>query len=662
MGDRIRIGVDTGGTFTDLVALDADRLRHAKVLSTPADPSRAIAEGIRRLGYDSADCDIVHGSTVGTNAVLEGKGAPVAFVASSGFSDLLTLGRQERREVYALAQPEQAPPVPPERCFEVATRIAADGTLLEGADDAELDELTAKILASGVDAVAVNLLFSWLRPEAEGRIGDRLGADCFVSLSSEVLPEPREYERGVATWLNASVGPVMSGYLERLGAALPGARIAVMQSDGLTVAAAEAGRLAVRLLLSGPAGGLAAARFVGRETGDDALMTLDMGGTSTDVALLPGDARGKIPLTRETRVGPWPVPIPAVDMHTIGAGGGSIARVDAGGMLLVGPESAGADPGPACYGRGGRDATVTDAHVLLGRIPAGSRLGGELELDRGAAEAALQALGDALSLDAQAAAEGVIRVANEHMARALRVISVERGHDPREHALMCFGGAGGLHACELAELLGMTRVVIPAAGGVLSALGMLVSPPGRHRSQAWGVLLDEAERDELETRFDALRTLGLQELEREGVDPADVRVERYLDLRYRGQDSPLTVAAGTLEGAGEAFHAAHESAYGHRLPNPIEIAGLGIALRGPPAMETREAAAADERRDEPGRGSGEVAGLGTVPVWERAGLRSGRRLAGPAIVTEPLATAWVAPGWTARADQHGHLVLTREGG
>ncbi|HSM68493.1 MAG TPA: hydantoinase/oxoprolinase family protein, partial [Xanthomonadales bacterium] len=475
-------GIDTGGTFTDFVILAGGRIRHCKVLSTPDDPSRAIREGLDRLGVGDEAMRVVHGTTVGTNAVLEGKGARVAYVTSVGFADVLTLGRQNREQVYRLRQPPVAPPVEPDLCLEVSTRAAADGSLLARAGEDELAELAARLEALEPEAVAVNLLFSFLCPEEEQRIAEALGQRWFTSLSSRVLPEVREYERGIATWLDASVGPVMARYLGRLAERLPRARISVMQSAGTTITAAQAQAQsqAVRLLLSGPAGGLAAALLVGRVCGTRKLLSFDMGGTSTDVSLLDGE----IPLCSANAIGRWPLAVPSVDIHSIGAGGGSIARVDRGGMLLVGPESAGATPGPACYGQGGEDATVTDANLVLGRIPGDTLLGGYLPLDGQAAAAALERLGSDLGCDREEAARGVIRLANEHMARALRVMSVERGHDPRDYALFSFGGAGGLHACELADLLDMPEVIVPAAGGVLSALGMLASEPGRDLSRA----------------------------------------------------------------------------------------------------------------------------------------------------------------------------------
>ena len=651
------VGIDTGGTFTDLVVYAQGRMRHCKVLSTPADPSRAIAEGLRRLGLEDTPLHIVHGTTVGTNAVLEGKGARVAYVTSRGFADVLTLGRQERAAVYSLEQPVLKPPVAKELCLELGSRIAADGRVLESATPAELQALRRTLQQLGVESVAINLLFSFLRPEQEQRIAAALGEELFTSCSSEVLPEIREYERGIATWLNASVGPVIDRYLRQLAIRQPRARISVMQSSGTTVAADQAAAQAVRLLLSGPAGGLAAARALGAASGQARMLTLDMGGTSTDVALL----EGRIPLTSESRIGRWPLTISTVDIHTIGAGGGSIARVDEGGLLLVGPESAGAEPGPACYGQGGQAVTVTDANLFLGRIPGDTLLGGYLPLDAAAAQKVVGQLATRLGCSPLEAAQGVVRMANEHMARALRVISVERGHDPRDYGLLCFGGAGGLHACELAELLQVRKVTLPARAGVLSALGMLASEPGRELSSA--VLRDLASLDDaqLAEGFEQLQQLAAGQLAAEGIGAAEIRYRPRLELRYLGQSASIVLdfVAGQDHAAG--FNAAHEALSGHALERPVELVNLRLSARAAapldvlPRVRTRRTQPPEPRQQRLPAAAG-VNG-GTVPVYERADLRPARAITGPAIITEPVATAWLAPGWQAELDDWGNLQL-----
>ena len=468
------------------------------------------------------------------------------------------------------------------------------------------------------------------------------------------MPEIREYERGVATWLNASVGPIISRYLERLSERLPQSSVSVMQSSGTTIDASQASGHAVRLLLSGPAGGLAAARLAGEVTGHERLLTFDMGGTSTDVALL----NGAIPLSNECRVGDWPLALTSVDIHTIGAGGGSIARVDAGGLLLVGPESAGADPGPACYGQGGERPTVTDANLVLGRIPHDTLLGGYLPLHKDRAMAALDRLANDLGCDRLAAARGVIRLANEHMARALRVISVERGHDPRDYALFSFGGAGGLHACELAELLDIPRVILPARAGVLSAEGMLASEPGRDLSRA--VLAPASDLDDasLSGWFSELETEAAAQLSAEGVERESLTFSRRLELRYLGQSATMVLDFAPGRAHAEAFHEAHREASGHRLELPVELVNLRSCARSTALVNHIEPLLL--QASDPGDGQVYLADLkGAVPLLQRQGLASGFHIDGPAIVTEQAATSWIGPGWAMEVDTWGNLILER---
>jgi len=656
MNDITLVGIDTGGTFTDIVVLQqgvkADGMRHCKVLSDPSDPSGPIVEGLKRLGLESSQLQIIHGTTVGTNAVLEGKGARVAYVSSKGFSDVLTLGRQEREQVYQLQQPETRPPVAEELCLEVSTRITAEGGLLNAASDAELGRLIDQLAALDIESVAINLLFSFLRPQEELRIAEKLGAVWFVSCSSQVLPEVREYERGMATWLNASVGPVISSYLQRLQARLPRARIAVMQSAGTTIAADQAADQAVRLLLSGPAGGLAAARSIATQTGNPKLMSFDMGGTSTDVALF----NGEIPLTGQCRLGPWPLSIPSVDIHTIGAGGGSIARVDKAGMLLVGPESAGASPGPASYDRGGTQATVTDANLLLGRIPASTLLGGYMPLDVAAAKQVVSKLAKDMACDVLEAARGIVRLANEHMARALRVISVERGHDPADYALMCFGGAGGLHACDLAELLGMKRIIVPARSGVLSAMGMLVSEPGRESSQVVLEPLAALTDKVIGKRFQLLEADAAAQLADEGCESSSVIFRHRLELRYKGQSATISINWSAGENHETAFHEAHARASGLRLPHEVELVNIRLSARAPALLKS-----IDIQQNSEACTTGELIHMpelaSEVPMFHRSGLPCGVLMQGPLLITEAAATAWIKPGWVVKSDEWGNLLL-----
>ena len=677
------LGIDTGGTFTDFVLWHDGRMRVHKVLSTPAAPERAILQGIADLlpeflqhrvpdagavaagpgretdaGLDATGLRIVHGSTVATNAVLEGKGVRTAYITNRGLADLLSIGRQARAALYELQPQGRPPPVAPELCLETGGRLGADGRVVDPLTAGDLAALRESLSRQAPEAVAINLLFSYLDDAAERAIAEALPEGLFVSRSSQVLPLIGEYERGIATWLNARVGPIVAGYLDRLQAGLPGVRLSVMQSSGEAVAAAQTARQAVRLLLSGPAGGLVGAGFVGRAAGIARMLTFDMGGTSTDVALVDGAPR----LTTAGRIADWPVAVPMVDMHTIGAGGGSIARLDAGGALRVGPESAGADPGPACYGNGGREATVTDANLVLGRLRPEAFLGGRMRLDADAARQALQRLGAAMGLAGEDAAEraaiGVIDLANEHMARALRVISVQRGIDPRSAHLCSFGGAGGLHVCALADALGMTRALVPERAGVLSALGMLVAPPGRLLTRTWLGPLAARDDAEVVAALDALARQGSAALAAEGIDPASLAREESVDLRYRGQSYTLNLPWQGKAATAEAFTVLHRRRYGHDLDLPVELVNLRLRLTAPAhavSPPDAEVGSAEVRRvrvpgdDQP------------MPVLDRGavGFAGGGSLDGPALILDDVATTWLAPGWRADRDRAGNLRLSR---
>ncbi|MEN8175274.1 MAG: hydantoinase/oxoprolinase family protein, partial [Pseudomonadota bacterium] len=629
-----------------------------KVLSTPEAPERAILQGIADMGLDPQGLRVVHGSTVATNAVLEGKGVRTAFVTNRGFADLLTIGRQAREGLYDLQPEIPVPPVPPELCLETGGRLAATGEVIEPLSEVDLEVLRAELERLKPESVAVNLLFSYLDATAEQRIADRVPEEIFVSLSSTVLPEIREYERGMATWLNAYVGPLVEGYVRRLEAGLPGAHVSVIQSSGETVAAGQAASQAVRMLLSGPAGGLVGAGFVGELAGHRRLLTFDMGGTSTDVALIDGEPR----LTSEGIIGRYPVGVPMVDMHTIGAGGGSIAYLDAGGMLQVGPESAGADPGPACYGRGGSVPTVTDANLVLGRLRADAFLGGRMALDAVAARRAVGRLADVMGVTPEEAAAGIVIVANEHMAQALRAISVQRGEDAREYTLVSFGGAGGLHVCALADALEMRRAMVPIQAGVLSALGMLATRPGRQLSRTFPGILEELGEQAINSAFEALLADGRNALAAEGIgsgaDTGALTETLSLDLRYRGQSYTLNVPWSSPSAAHRDFEQRHEALYGHRLPMAVELVNLRAALLAPSVKPSLQILA--ERR--PGEPSAQIRVAGVeeaVQVFERENLAPGQVLRGPAIITETVSTTWLAPGWGCEIDELGNLIIMR---
>ena len=650
------LGVDTGGTFTDFVLLGEATPRIHKVLSTPAAPEEAILQGIREMGLEAAlragDLVIVHGTTVATNAALEGKGARTVLVTNEGLEDVLLIGRQNRPELYNLtpsATPTALAGTPVE---SLSARLGADGAPVTDLTDTEIDDLVARVRAHGPESVAVSLLFAYLDPDHEARLGRALeSAGLTVSLSSGVLPTRGEYERGMATWLNAWLAPRIHHYISRLRAHTAPSPLTIMQSNGGTVAAELAAGRAVNLLLSGPAGGLSAAHRLGGALGEDHLMTFDMGGTSTDVALLDGDIR----LTQSGHIGPYPVAVPMVDMHTIGAGGGSLARVDGAGLLHVGPQSAGADPGPACYGKGGLEPTVTDANLVLGRLQPEFALGGSLTLDRDAAEAAVARVARSLGLDTVSAARGIIELANEHMSQALRVISIQKGFDPADFQLVSFGGAGGLHVCALAENLGMRRAVMPIRAGVLSAEGLVYAPRKRELIQALPGGADAARVTALAADLDRR---GREELASEGVPDSDVVTEVTLDLCYQGQSSTLGLPwDGDPEAAETAFHRLHEHRYGHRLSLPVQRVNVSVRCQAPARPPSAAPLA---------RGAGAPAwharlpGLDTpVPVYRREALGAGQELHGPALVFEPVGTVYLAPGWQARVHSEGHLLMTR---
>ncbi len=649
------LGVDTGGTFTDFVCFDGCRLRVHKLLSTPAAPERAILQGIRDLGLEGQDFRLVHGSTVATNAVLEGKGVATAYIANRGLGDVLTIGRQARRELYNLQPAAIEPPVPEQCCLEVGGRLGADGSIVEPLTDVDIKFLLERLQLLGVRAVAINLLFSYLDDRFEQRIQAALPADLFVSCSSRILSEQGEYERGIATWLNAWVGPLVQGYLQRLQQAVAPSPVHVMQSSALTIDAQQAGQRAVNLLLSGPAGGLMGALHMGRSLGRTHLLTFDMGGTSTDVALLDGG----VSLTSEGRIGHYPVAVPMVDMHTIGAGGGSIARVDAGGMLVVGPESAGADPGPACYGRGGRLATVTDANLILGRLPTDAFLGGSMSLDEQAAHGVLVPLAQEMEVSIEQAALGIVELANEYMAQALRVISVERGIDPASYTLTAFGGAGGLHVCALADALSIRQALVPVHAGVLSALGMLVAPRGRQLSHTLCLPVATLEDEVIERHLQSLVELGRQELLGEGVDDAAIRADFSLDLRYQGQGFTLNIAYKNLLTGVDAFHQAHRLRFGHALDTPVELVNIRVSLHAEIAVVTLDKPARLSVASGIGASAQLVGEAQPVPVLQRVILEAGRSYPGPMLIIDAVATTFVAANWCVVLHVNGCLMLER---
>lgn len=649
------LGVDTGGTFTDFVWFDGERLGIHKVLSTPQAPEQAMLQGIRELGLQGESFYLVHGSTVATNAVLEGKGVRTAYVTNYGLGDVLTIGRQARHELYNLQPQPEEPPVAAELCLETGGRLAADRSVVEPLSERELEILTARLRELAPQAVAINLLFSFLDDRFERQIERYLPDTLFISRSSDILPGQGEYERGIATWLNAWVGPRVQGYVQRLEQSVQPAPVHVMQSSAFTIRADQAAKRAVNLLLSGPAGGLMGALRIGDELGRPQLLTFDMGGTSTDVALIDG----QVNLTSEGSIGPYPVAVPMVDMHTIGAGGGSIARVDEGGMLAVGPESAGADPGPACYGRGGSLPTVTDANLVLGRLRPAAFLGGGMPLDPAAGWLAVGQLAGQMGLSLQQTAQGVIDLANEHMAQALRVISVQRGIDPASYTLTAFGGAGGLHVCALAEALDMKHALVPIHAGVLSALGMLAAPRGRQLSHTLCGLLKDQHEAQLAERFQALVVQGRSELLDEGIDVDAITTEFSLDLRYFGQSYTLNIPFHGLKQAAADFNRLHQQRFGHMLDSDVELVNLRVALSASGSDLSLQSGDHKAVSSEPIEQAVMAGFERPVPVWRRDDLGCEAAYPGPLLVIDAVATSYVAAGWTASRHRSGCLFLDR---
>jgi N-methylhydantoinase A len=644
----IRVGVDVGGTFTDLVALEGGRAVTAKVPSTPRDQSEGVMHALEAVEAGAVTA-FAHGMTVATNALLERRGARTALVTTEGFRDLIELARQDRPALYDLAERRPEPLVPRELRFTVRERMGPEGEIAP-LDEDSVREAVERLREAEVDAVAVCLLFAFLHPDHERRVGEAVRealGDVHVSLSSEVLPEFREYERFSTTVADAYLAPKLAAYLERLAGSADEAGVPaplVMQSSGGVLDVGAAAEQAAGCVLSGPAGGVVGAAHVARASGREDVLTFDMGGTSTDVAPVVG---GEASTTTESVVAGVPIKLPMVDVHTVSAGGGSIAWADPGGALRVGPRSAGADPGPAAYGKGGEEPTVTDANVLLGYLGDGTELGGELRIDRGRAERALAGLGDALGLDPLDTALGVVRVANAEMGRALRVISVERGLDPREFALVAFGGAGGLHACALAEELGIPALLVPRAGGVLSALGLAMSDVRRDYVRP---LLGGAD---AEAVFQAL-----EEQARSDMDEPELR--RRADLRYRGQSFELTVDADDPDAVEDRFGEAHERRYGYRMDGEeVELVNARLVATQP--VERPELSEPDPDGDERAgtREANFDGDWAEVPVFRRAGMGEGTRVEGPAIVEFPEATCVVRPGWAGAVDAAGTLVLER---
>lgn len=653
----IEIGVDTGGTFTDFIWREGDRWGEYKLLSTPDNPAEAVLAGLSRI-TGGRPCRLVHGSTVATNAILEKRGARTALVTNRRFEDIIEIGRQNRGRLYDFFNRKNPPLVPRELRFGLPGRVDQTGTIIEPLSGADVDALLEPLAAAGVESIAVSLLFSFANPQHERLVRQRLSRlQVPISLSHETLSEFREYERTSTTVINAYVSPKMSRYLTVLRERTGDQPLRIMQSNGGSISAATAMRESVRTILSGPAGGAVGAFQLGRLAGYARLITFDMGGTSTDVALLDG----KLPLTMEASIAGYPVKVPMIDIHTVGAGGGSIAAIDAGGSLKVGPQSAGADPGPICYGRGNA-ITVTDANLFLGRLVPEHFLGGNMTLDVSALRQHFERLAGRLKLTPVELAEGVLTVANTTMERAIKVISVERGFDPGEFTLFSFGGAGGLHAASLARELNMSQVLIPRNPGILSATGMLMADVIKDYSQTVMLREEAVTAETLEGHFEPLTATGRADLQAEGVAAERVGLERYLDMRYQGQSYEIMVPFG-VDFAGE-FHRLHEQLYGYcNRQKAIEVVNVRLRAVGRPDQVTLPRLPFCGEQPEPQALLDERAVVfdgieQQTRVIDRQKLRPGNRFDGPAILVEYSATTIVPPFAEGRVDAFGNLVLT----
>jgi len=633
----MRIGVDAGGTFTDFIVLHDDgRVETFKLRSNPASPASVILAGLERAA-GSRRADVVHGSTVATNALLERKGARTALVITAGFEDVIQIARQNRAELYNLTPLPRIPLVPKSLRFGVNERAYYDGTIALRPDAAELEALASRLKRARVESIAVCFLHAYCVSGNERLAADSLRSLGYLSVSHEICPEFREYERTSTTVINAYVGPLMDRYLEQLENGCRH-RLSIMQSNGGFLSAREARRHAVRTALSGPAGGVVGALEMARLSGYSRILGFDMGGTSTDVSLCDGQPRETV----EASIDGLPIRVPMLDIHTVGAGGGSIARVDEGGLLRVGPESAGADPGPACYGVGDRPA-VTDAHVVLGRIGADQLVGGEMRLDIERAERAIDTIANALGIDRIAAAAGILRVANANMERAIRLVSVERGHDPRDFALVAFGGCGGLHACEMAAELGIRTVLVPDYAGALSALGMLLAD--NVRDYAAGVL----GRKDIARAYRDLEHAARKEMR-------GAKLARFADIRYAGQSYELTVPWQPGD-PGSPFHREHERVYGYADPaRAIEV--VTARVRATVAVRKANALRQPQRQKAANKplmrriySDGKFR---MTPVYERSGVT---RAKGPALIVDYGSTTLAPPRWTVEHDRHGNLIL-----
>jgi N-methylhydantoinase A/oxoprolinase/acetone carboxylase beta subunit len=660
----IRVGVDTGGTFTDFVIWRDGRLSNRKVLSTPNDPSLAIFEGVGDILGDPQAVFIVHGTTVATNALLQRKGGRVALITTAGFEDVLAIGRQTRRNLYALQPEDRFELIPAERRFGLHERTLASGEIERAARLVEVRQVIKKVKQSGAEAVAVCLLHSYANPANEEIVARELErSGLLFTVSSRLLPEHREFERTATTAVNAYLMPVMDRYLGELDRRIGGADLRIMQSNEGYLSPSRARVEPIRTALSGPAGGVVGARVLAEAAGFPNVISFDMGGTSTDVSLIEGGIRR----THESRVGDFPIRLPIIDIHSVGAGGGSIATTDRGGSLRVGPQSAGADPGPACYGKGDLPA-VTDANLCLGRLDPEFFLGGRMRIEPARSLDAVGRLARAIGKTAVETALGIVAVANANMEKAIRVISVERGIDPRAFALLSFGGAGGMHAVEMAAHLAISTVLVPRNAGVLSAFGLLMSDPVKDYTKSLMKTDAQVTPARLEAEYRGLEDKSRRDMLEDGFALKDVVLERSLDCRYLGQSYEIDVPYRKARTAGQAylesFHRRHQRLYSYRHDHrPVEIVNLRIKAlavtpkiplaRSPLSRSLDPGAVIKKQKIHSGRAFRDGC------VYDRTKLRNGNALAGPALIIDPESTTFLPPGYVVRVDSFLNLVIRK---
>ncbi len=659
------LGVDTGGTFCDLVLVDGDQVRAEKLSAHPDDPARAVLAGVRALGCGTQELAVVHGTTVGLNALLTGSAAPTALVTCAGFRDLIEIGRQARPDLYALHPVKPEPLVARSRRFEINQRSwpAANGSLETVAQpsEEEIAKLGQRILKSGAKSIAVCLLHSYADPAIETRVAQSLaGLGLPITSSAQLLCEYREFERFSTAIANAALMPIMQRYLEQLAPGLGGAQLSILQSSGGTLPAEQAALEPARVLLSGPAGGVVGAARAARAAGLDNIITLDMGGTSSDVAFHSASARLEDSIST-TQVAGISIGLRSLDIHTIGCGGGSILRLDSSGIMHVGPASAGADPGPVCYGKG-QDLTVTDAHVLLGHLASGRFVGGQLELDHDAVARGFEKLAARLSVSAEEAARAVLESARAAMRRAIGVMTMQRGRDPAGLPLVAFGGAGGLQAAALAAALDLPGALVPTLPGCLSAVGMAYADAICDRSQSLLVDLAKCSVRERHAHFNELLEAATDELRAAGHAKQDIEIERSVDLRYRGQSFDLSLSDDLGPDLATRFHKRHKARYGWALEQrTVEL----VHIRARAVVRTPEAPLVKPRRKRLpagaviGERSADFGQAFPTRVIDRAQLSPGVSFLGPALVEEYSGTSLVPPGWKAEVTGGGHLWLTR---